>query len=935
MLTLCRPDAISSVIAKLRSTSGADSGYATGVLLLLLYAIKELATGRLQRTRAILQSTAPEVLQVLGSLYTNKVHSWSSGNDQSQDADLSLLALRILRRLLIAGYDFPNRHAEVKEFWTTLNCHRSQMLPIVLQPSFSNHVMYSLVEKHLIQMSKLHLNMAKLCPAGYALLPESTSLTKSYWQLVHEVGKTWTSSESQVEDPAKIGTDGDADEEEVPTMEKLCLKGLLLLRACTKMVFDPAHTFKYQQAEDKIEKKRAMETIRLEILTEPLVLEIMETLVSRFFVFRQKDLKQWEEEPEEWERREEGEGDAWEFSVRQCAEKLFLDLVINFKELLLQPLVDVFVRVSGNAGIPNRICSILIDNLDSSDVFLKDSVYAAMGLSAAVLADKVNLAAFLENTLAPEAQIQRPDSHILRRRIAILLGQWLPVQEGLNRPLVYQIFQSLLDKGQNDQVVRVTAARQLQHVIEPFEFNPEEIMPYAPVILERSIDLIEEMELLETKMALLDVVHTLIYKMGHHVRSMALENISVEILSLTEYQINPFADQIIAALPRLWDQASEEYLMRQTILGVLSSIVSSMKQDSHRFQQLMLPLIQNAVSNPDMRFYLLEDALDLWIAILVQTREASPDLISLAQHIFLLFELESETLRKAFEITEAYILLMPRAMLELSSQFFTAFDTLLENVKSKVKGTITHLIETLFIVASLGGAPSVDILTTVLERTAVWEKLIAGLKSAHDSHQATGPNRPSTDIDGIVETDYFSVLARIALGSPSAFVSAISSTVTSDFSATDWLFVEWFSHFDNIGDPSKKKLMCLALTALTSNPAISSYMLSKLQQLMSIWTDVITELTEGIEDESRGDCLVYHDKESLAREGESADEGRRRDFSFVDPVHTVSIKYFVRQHLRLVVEGCGGRFEEVWLANVDRDVVAAFGALGVMANDRV
>ena len=157
-------------------------------------------------------------------------------------------------------------------------------------------------------------------------------------------------------------------------------------------------------------------------------------------------------------------------------------------------------------------------------------MYAAIGLSAAVLADKFNLGTFLENTLAPEVLIHRPGYHILRRRIAILLGQWLPVQEGLNRPLVYQMFQSLLDKGQNDQVVRVTAARQFQHVVEPFEFNPEGFMPYAPVILERVIDLIEEMELVETKMALLTVIHTLIYKMGHDVRSVTLDIRHMETL---------------------------------------------------------------------------------------------------------------------------------------------------------------------------------------------------------------------------------------------------------------------------------------------------------------------------------------------------------------------------------------------------------------------
>jgi len=72
----------------------------------------------------------------------------------------------------------------------------------------------------------------------------------------------------------------------------------------------------------------------------------METLVTRFFVFRPRDLRDWEEEPEEWERREEGEGDFWEFSIRSCSEKLFLDLVINYKDLLVQPLLQVFQSVA-------------------------------------------------------------------------------------------------------------------------------------------------------------------------------------------------------------------------------------------------------------------------------------------------------------------------------------------------------------------------------------------------------------------------------------------------------------------------------------------------------------------------------------------------------------------------------------------------------------
>lgn len=150
---------------------------------------------------------------------------------------------------------------------------------------------------------------------------------------------------------------------------------------------------------------------------------------------------------------------------------------------------------------------------------LKDSIYAAIGLAAQVLDQRLDFGAFLVSTLISEVQIQQPGYNILRRRIAIVLGQWLPVKDGLDRPLVYQIFQHLLNKEDrlNDQVVRVTAGRQFKHVVDPFEFTAELFIPYAPPILGSLMQLVEEVDLGETKMALLGTISVIIVKMGHHV----------------------------------------------------------------------------------------------------------------------------------------------------------------------------------------------------------------------------------------------------------------------------------------------------------------------------------------------------------------------------------------------------------------------------------
>lgn len=160
--------------------------------------------------------------------------------------------------------------------------------------------------------------------------------------------------------------------------------------------------------------------------------------------------------------------------------------------------------------------------MQNTEILLKDSIYAAIGLAAPVLERNLDFdfGHFLNSTLVQEVQIRQSGYNILRRRAAVVLGQWLPVKEGLNRSLVYQIFQHLLDKGDqlNDQVVRVTAGRQLRNVVDPFEFTAEPFMPYASNILARLMGLIEEVELPDTKMALLNTISVIVTKMEQNVR---------------------------------------------------------------------------------------------------------------------------------------------------------------------------------------------------------------------------------------------------------------------------------------------------------------------------------------------------------------------------------------------------------------------------------
>lgn len=661
-----------------------------------------------------------------------------------------------------------------------------------------------------------------------------------------------------------------------------------------------------------------------ELFADDFLRTIMDLLVRRYFILREKELAEWEDESEEWERREEGEGEDLETSIRICAEKVFLDVAINHKNLIIQPLVTAFQSIS---------------NLDNEDILLKDSIYTAIGLAAPVLNESIDFDSFIQNTLVVEVKKQQHGFKILRRRIAILLGQWISIKvSGTSRPMVYEIFRHLLQKEEplNDEVVRITAGKQFKNIADDWEFNATQFLPYASDILSQLMALIEEVDLSETKLALLNTVSVLVERMEHH--------------------ITPFADRIISLLPPLWEQSGSEHLMKQAILAILSRLFISMKATGARYHPLALGIIRGAVEpGSETALYLLDDALDLWESIILETptpsttkSDLNPDLISMMEYLIPTLSLGSEALRKALAITEQYLLLAPTIVLAdpFICTLLKALSSLLGQVKTDANGLVTNVMEQMILAAeSLGGSQGVSSLTASMVSSGAFGGLIRGLQESWRAHQTTGPKAFTSQIQGLVETDYFSLLARITFAAPQTLLEALQAVPeaappnTSAFQAVDasmdWLLEEWFSHTEDVSDPGRRKLMAMALTHLLD--LHRPFILNRLQSLMSMWTDVVVELTEGNEDTSV-DALVDLDTgpngaiKFEQSELESPGEERKRLLQAGDPVRRVNLIPLIRDTLMGCVQRSGGevQFREEWLVNVDKEVVGSFGSLGIL-----
>lgn len=331
---------------------------------------------------------------------------------------------------------------------------------------------------------------------------------------------------------------------------------------------------------------------------------------------------------------------------------------------------------------------------------------------------------------------------------------------------------------------------------------------------------------------------------------------------------------------------------------------------------------------------------------------ASPEILSLLPALFPIFEGATDSAPQALQIAESYILLAPQEILNdhIRFHFLVSLETLLKSTTRQRLGIVPRLVEMMIRSAETvdgGSENTYHVISRSLVDSSFLSSLLEGLYSAHEASESTGPRRKTSPVYGVVESDYFSVLARLALANPKIFASAISAaTGTPEDQALTWILAEWFHHYDNIGTASQKKLHILGLTQLLSLNGPDSqppaYILNHLQSYLNIWTDIVTELAEGATEDpndpttSGGDYLICWNAAPAPAEQpsdfhEPPENERRRTWESTDVIHKINIRDFIRQHLRSLIVGCGGeqRFQEEWLLNVDREVVSAFGALGL------
>lgn len=911
------PDPLSKLVEILRESKTGNQLHLSGALLVLLRIVKELGTARLRKSQTALQAATPELVYVLGDIYDTKTSEWlaflNSGNGDKDTAtrtmESSLLSLKILRRLLIVGYEHPHQDKTVQQVWSFSQAHFGQFLTFVGPDSPLPSPFQELVGKHLLQFTKLHLEMAEKHGPSFASLPNSLDLVRSYWDLTSKFAVVFDKSDgirqSDASDSAtKSKTDG-------PLIERLALKGLLLMRACLRMVHRPVQTIKYRDKEVIAQQKAAIDVVRRELLTDELITQMANVIITNLFVFRRSDFEAWEEDPEEWEQQEETQGSAWEWEVRPCAEKLFLDLLTNYKQLLLQPLLAYFATVRN----------------PEADIGAKEAVYTALGLAAPLVCDEFDFLDVLKSVIVTDAQRAVPYCQIIRRRIGILLSQWVPIKANdESRRLIYEIYRHFLDPKDpnNDIVVRITAGRQLKAVIDEFGFNSQLFLPFASDILTELISLLQNVSVDETKLAILETTRSLIERMESHV--------------------SHFSDFIMAALPAVWGSAGElNFMLKQSAMAILQALVVAMRSDSQKYHAQILPLVAEATHmGSELYLYLSEEALELWNNILLQSSPPlNGQLLSLIDQGIEQLAARNEHMFQYLSIIGSYVHLAPEALLEdrYRKPLLNAFSSLLDAKNRELLILATKTIDPYIRYAhELGGTAGLQVVIQDMLETGFLARILDGIHDAYEAHQTSGPTRRQPRVDNLALTDYFMILSRIAVIDPNIFVEMLS-TFGPVQQVWTWLSEEWFRAFDSTSDPHRLKLNLLALTRLLElpqQPVQEHLVLAKLQDYFSMWTMVMAQILsdnepapDGVGPAPRGvDTLVLTAKRPPT-EWDTPRDVRERELYTRDPVTTVHGLKFVDERLAGLVERVGGSesFRNNWAVNVDADVLSGFEKL--------
>ncbi|GBF94095.1 hypothetical protein Rsub_07082 [Raphidocelis subcapitata] len=564
---------------------------------------------------------------------------------------------------------------------------------------------------------------------------------------------------------------------------------------------------------------------------------LLRALLDGFFPLTARELADWEEDPEAWHHATDG--GAWEDSLRPCAEHLYLQLLTAQREALAPEVVAALQ--SANAACPPSAAAAAPDGVPGPRVagvpaalLRREAAYAAAAVGAYELHDYVDFTSWLRGALLQELAITAPAARPLRRAAARAVGAWVPRLEPSDRPAAYAALCSALSDA--DAAVRLAAVAALRALVDDFGFDAPEFMGCAGAVLSGLAAELMRSDELDTQTQVFSLLNLIVERLGPDVK--------------------PFCPVILQLMPRVWEAAEGQSLLRIQVLAGLQLLVNVLGPDS-------------PAAEPE----LLEDGLLLWLVALRNAPRQEPALLAPFPLLLQAMAASTEHVRAGMQIISSLVLLGGAPFLR---QHGADLAGLLAGYMGAVneRGTLL-LLPPLDLLLMLFPADAPSLLAPALQR--LLSLLLSGGEPA------------------AVVANGLSLLARLAVSNPGAFQQQLLSAAAASGAGGGAAGVEavvgaltglWVDRFDSIGQPLARKLNALALAALLPLPtkAQLAHAAGIVAHVASAWHELEASgdaeadgLHVGpIYSTPRGDDGGWGG-ESLALSEEAAGEAARRD----------------------------------------------------------
>lgn len=177
---------------------------------------------------------------------------------------------------------------------------------------------------------------------------------------------------------------------------------------------------------------------------------------------------------------------------------------------------------------------------------------------------------------------------------------------------------------------------------------------------------------------------------------MHVLNVMSLIIERVGSAIRPHSEALIQYLPLLWQDSAEHNMLRCAIVSTLVQLVKALSTVSSTLYPFLLPVIQIGTDiSQEPIVYLLEDCLELWLAVLENSTAMTDELMQLFNNMPALLDYSSETLRSCLCIVQAHILLAPEQTLKTQGMsIIMACDSLLSDLRSEGLVMLMRIVET-------------------------------------------------------------------------------------------------------------------------------------------------------------------------------------------------------------------------------------------------